>query len=121
MFDSAPMSSGALPKILSLFGTRPEVIKFAPVIRELENREFPTVNVTSAQHRELLFPLIDHFGLRIDHNLDVMREAQTLNGVSARVLEALDPILDSAKPDILLVQGDTTTAMTGALAAWNRV
>ena len=86
MFDSASVSSGALPKILSLFGTRPEVIKFAPVIRELENRGFSTVNVTSAQHRELLFPLIDHFGLRIDHNLDVMREAQTLNGIRFSIL-----------------------------------
>lgn len=120
MFESAHMSSGPLPKVLSLFGTRPEVIKFAPVIRELENRGFSTVNVNSAQHRDLLLPLIGHFGLRIDHNLDVMREAQTLNGVSARVLEGLDPILEAERPEVLLVQGDTTTAMAGALAAWNR-
>jgi len=107
-------------RVLSLFGTRPEAIKFAPVILELENRGFETVNINSAQHRDLLAPLIDHFGLRIDHNLEVMREAQSLNGIASRVLESLDPILETAQPDVVLVQGDTTTAMAGALAGWNR-
>ena len=107
-------------RVLSLFGTRPEAIKCAPVIRELERRGFGTVNVNSAQHRDLLDPLIKHFKLRIDHDLEVMREAQSLNGIASRVLEAIDPILENARPDVVLVQGDTTTAMAGALAAWNR-
>jgi UDP-N-acetylglucosamine 2-epimerase (non-hydrolysing) len=108
------------PVVLSLFGTRPEVIKFAPVIHELERRGVSTANVTSAQHRDLLYPLISYFDLRIDHDLEVMRPGQSLNGVSARVTEALDPILSGIQPDMVLVQGDTTTAMSGALAAWNR-
>jgi len=108
------------PVVLSLFGTRPEAIKFAPVIHELERQEVSTVNVTSAQHRDLLYPLISYFDLRIDHDLEVMRPGQSLNGVSARVTEALDPILNDKSPDMVLVQGDTTTAMAGALAAWNR-
>jgi len=108
------------PVVLSLFGTRPEAIKFAPVIHELERQEVSTVNVTSAQHRDLLYPLISYFDLRIDHDLEVMRPGQSLNGVSARVTEALDPILNEKSPDMVLVQGDTTTAMAGALAAWNR-
>ena len=108
------------PVVLSLFGTRPEVIKFAPVIHELERRGVSTVNVTSAQHRDLLYPLISYFDLRIDYDLEVMRPGQSLNGVSARVTEALDPILSQVQPDMVLVQGDTTTAMAGALAAWNR-
>lgn len=114
--------SGPTPprRVLSLFGTRPEAIKFAPVIQAMERRGFETINVNSAQHRDLLLPLIEHFQIRIDHSLDVMREGQTLNGVAARVLEALDPVLAECRPDALLVQGDTTTAMAGALAAWNR-
>lgn len=107
-------------KVLCLFGTRPEVIKFAPVIHELERRELMTLNVTSAQHRDLLYPLISYFDLRIDHDLEVMRPGQSLNGVAARVTETLDPILQDSAADLVLVQGDTTTALAGALAAWNR-
>ncbi len=116
----AASKKGRGPVVLSLFGTRPEAIKFAPVIHELERQEVSTVNVTSAQHRDLLYPLISYFDLRIDHDLEVMRPGQSLNGVSARVTEALDPILNDKSPDMVLVQGDTTTAMAGALAAWNR-
>ncbi len=112
--------SGRPLRVVSIFGTRPEVIKFAPVIRELESRNFDTVNVTTAQHRELIYPLVEHFDLRIDHDLAVMRQGQTLNGVASRVLDRLDPVLARHEPDVVLVQGDTTTAMTGALAAWNR-
>ena len=116
----AASKNGRGPVVLSLFGTRPEAIKFAPVIHELERQEVSTINVTSAQHRDLLYPLISYFDLRIDHDLEVMRPGQSLNGVSARVTEALDPILNDKSPDLVLVQGDTTTAMAGALAAWNR-
>ena len=109
-------------RVLILFGTRPEVIKLAPVIAQLELRgeQFATVNVTSAQHTDLLYPFIRCFGLRIDHNLQVMQKGQTPSQVCARVLESLDPILDRGRPDLILVQGDTTTAMAGALAGFHR-
>lgn len=109
-------------KVLTLFGTRPEVIKLAPVIRELEfqpNR-FETVNVSSSQHTDLLHPLIRDLELRIDHDLKVMQPNQTLSSLAARVLSALDPVLLEEKPDIVLVQGDTTTALAGAMAAFHR-
>ena len=109
-------------KIFTLFGTRPEVIKLAPVIHQLELRgdQFVSVNATSAQHTELLYPLVRLFNIRIDHDLEVMRKSQTPSQVCARVLEALDPILDRETPDLILVQGDTTTAMAGALAGFYR-
>lgn len=109
-------------KIFTLFGTRPEVIKLAPVIKQLElcGDRFVSVNATSAQHSELLYPLVRLFNIRIDHDLHVMRKSQTPSQVCARVLEALDPILDRETPDLILVQGDTTTAMAGALAGFYR-
>lgn len=108
--------------ILTLFGTRPEVIKMAPVVRELERRRdrFRSVVVTSAQHTDLLYPLANFFGLRLDHDLRVMEAGQTPASVCARVLTALDPILTQESPDLILVQGDTTTAMAGALLGFFR-
>jgi len=109
-------------KVLTLFGTRPEVIKLAPVIAELESRpeSFRTVNVSSSQHTDLLHPLIRDFGIRLDHDLKVMQPNQTLSSLAARVLSSLDPVLALEKPDVVLVQGDTTTALTGAMAAFHR-
>jgi UDP-N-acetylglucosamine 2-epimerase (non-hydrolysing) len=109
-------------KILTLFGTRPEIIKLAPVIRELERRRdhFTTVNVTSAQHTDLLYPFIGLFRIRVDYDLGVMREGQTPSHVCSRVLELLDPILVDEHPDLILIQGDTTTALAGALAGFHR-
>jgi UDP-N-acetylglucosamine 2-epimerase (non-hydrolysing) len=111
-----------MKRVLTLFGTRPEVIKLAPVLGELERRpdRFETVNVASSQHVELLHPFARHFGIRIDHDLDVMQEGQTPAEVASRVLAALDPLLARDRPDLVLVQGDTTTAMAGALAAFFR-
>ncbi len=111
-----------MSRILTMFGTRPEIIKLAPVIRALEARpdQFTTVNVCSGQHTDLLVPFLRRFALRTDHDLGVMREAQSLSGVAARVLEAIDPILAAETPDLVLVQGDTTTALAGALAAFHR-
>jgi UDP-N-acetylglucosamine 2-epimerase (non-hydrolysing) len=110
------------PRILTIFGTRPEVIKLAPVIRKLETfgEKLSTVNVTSAQHTDLLYPFTDFFQIRIDHNLKVMVSDQTPNQVCSRVLEAVDSILLKEDPTLVLVQGDTSTAMAGALAAFNR-
>jgi UDP-N-acetylglucosamine 2-epimerase (non-hydrolysing) len=109
-------------KVLTLFGTRPELIKVAPVIDALAARpdRFKTINVSSSQHTDLLKPLIADFDIRLDHDLKVMQPNQTLSSLSARVLTALDPILLAEKPDLLLVQGDTTTALAGALAAFHR-
>lgn len=113
---------GSPKKVLTLFGTRPEVIKLAPVIRDIESnfKSLRAVNVTSAQHTDLLYPFVKLFGIRIDHNLRVMEPGQTPNRVCSRVLDLLDPILVEEKPDLILVQGDTTTAMAGALAGFHR-
>jgi UDP-N-acetylglucosamine 2-epimerase (non-hydrolysing) len=109
-------------KILTLFGTRPEVIKLAPVVNALESLAdvFQTVNVSSSQHTDLLYPIIRSFALRVDHDLRVMQAGQTPTEVCARVLSALDPILAQEQPDMVLVQGDTTTALAGALAGFHR-
>jgi len=109
-------------KVLTLFGTRPEIIKLAPVIQQLESRAdaFQTFNVTSSQHTDLLYPFVRLFGIRIDRDLKVMRPNQTPNQVCSAVLAALDPILAQERPDLILVQGDTTTAMAGALAGFHR-
>ncbi|MGK0187883.1 MAG: UDP-N-acetylglucosamine 2-epimerase (non-hydrolyzing) [Verrucomicrobiales bacterium] len=105
---------------MSLFGTRPEIIKFAPVVRSIEAHGMKAINVFSGQHTDLAKPLIDFFNIRIDHNLAIMRDRQTLNGIVSRVTDALDEILMSENPDVVLVQGDTSTALAGALAAFNR-
>lgn len=109
-------------RVLSLFGTRPEVIKLAPVIRALERSQhgFETINVLSGQHADLVRPFLASFGLRVDHDLAVMAPGQTPSLVSSRVLAALDPLLERAAPHALLVQGDTSTALAGALAAFHR-
>src|SRR2546428_4577153 len=109
-------------KVLTVFGTRPEVIKLAPVIEQLEVQRdvFRTVNVTSAQHTDLLYPFVRMFGIRVDHDLHIMEPNQTPNQVCARVLARLDLILDEERPDLILVPGDPTTAMAGALAGFHR-
>ena len=109
-------------KVLSLFGTRPEVIKLAPVIRALEHpgRGFETVNVLSGQHADLVRPFLRTFAVRVDHDLGVMEPGQTPGLVCARVLAALDPLLKRTAPDAVLVQGDTSTALAGALAGFHR-
>ncbi|HXV82474.1 MAG TPA: UDP-N-acetylglucosamine 2-epimerase (non-hydrolyzing) [Candidatus Binatia bacterium] len=112
----------ARSKVLTIFGTRPEVIKLAPIIQRLERRnlEFETANISSGQHKDLLYPFLQLFGIRVDHDLQVMKLDQTPSQVCARVLAALDPILMATMPDLVVVQGDTTTAMSGALAAFHR-
>src|SRR3989442_8993555 len=109
-------------KVLTVFGTRHEVIKLAPVIEQLEVQRdaFRTVNVTSAQHTDLLYPFIHLFGIRVDHDLRTMVPNQTPSQVCARVLAGLDTLLSDERPDLILVQGDTTTAMAGALAGFHR-
>ncbi len=107
-------------KILVLFGTRPEVIKLAPIIHELEKRFFQTVIVSSSQHKDLLKPFLKMLKIETDFDLRVMKKDQTPSQVCARVLVKLDAVLEAEKPDLILVQGDTTTALAGALAGFNR-
>src|SRR6266571_9390569 len=109
-------------KVLTLFGTRPDVIKLAPVIEQLEAQRnaIQTVNVTSAQHTDLLYPFIRMFGIRVDHDLHIMEPHQSPSQVCARLLTRLDRLLTEEQPDLILVQGDTTTAMAGALAGFYR-
>lgn len=107
--------------VMTVFGTRPEVIKLAPVVRELENRKavFRAINVSSSQHTDLLYPFIRLFDLRIDYDLKVMSAGQTPNYVCSRVIAKIDPILAREKPSLVIVQGDTSTALGAALAAFH--
>ena len=106
-------------KVLSIFGTRPELIKLAPVLAELDRRaeQFRVVNVLTSQHTDLLEPFQRFFSVQIDHDLAAMSPGAGLNELCARVMAPLDPILSAESPDLVLVQGDTTSAMAGALAA----
>ncbi|MDH7516618.1 MAG: UDP-N-acetylglucosamine 2-epimerase (non-hydrolyzing) [Bacteroidota bacterium] len=107
---------------LFAFGTRPEAIKLAPVIRELERRkgEFRVTVCLTSQHRELLRQVTSFFGIEEDADLDVMIQDQTLEHVASAVLTRMVPVLERFKPDVLLVQGDTTTVFASALAAYYR-
>ncbi len=112
-------------KIVTLFGTRPEAIKLAPLIRQLEShpRTFELCNVASNQHTTLLAPFIKSLAIKVQHRLPANRSAKlqpTLNTTCARVIKMFDKILDLEEPDLVVVQGDTTTALAGALAAFNR-
>lgn len=109
-------------KILVLYGTRPEAIKMAPVVEALRRRadRFAVTVAAAAQHRAMLDQVQELFGLRPDVDLDLMRPDQTPNELAARAFAALDRVLAERAPDWLLVQGDTTTAMVGAFAAFHR-
>lgn len=111
-------------KVLTIFGTRPEAIKLAPVIAELGRRTdlFTSEVCVTAQHRAMLDQMLDTFHLTPDHDLDIMVPGQSSSQVTARAVEGLDRVIKDVKPDVVLVQGDTTTAFCGALAAfYNRV
>lgn len=107
--------------VLSLFGTRPEAIKMAPVLSVLQKEVGirSTVCVTG-QHREMLNSVLDFFGVQPNQSLDVMQQNQSLNGLFARILDAVDKTLQAQSPDVVLVHGDTTTAAACALAAFHR-
>ncbi len=106
-------------KVLLIFGTRPEAIKLAPVIKELEKRpEFKTKICVTAQHREMLDQVLHLFGIEPDWDLKLMRESQTLFDITASGLRGLEKVLKKEKPDVVLVQGDTTTAFVASLAAY---
>src|SRR5579862_1017826 len=107
-------------RVLSIFGTRPEAIKMAPVVRELERHPGEVVSrvLVTAQHRELLDEVLELFAVEPDYDLDVMRPGQSPTSVAAEVLRGLEPVLASERPDWVLVQGDTTTAAIGSIAAF---
>jgi UDP-N-acetylglucosamine 2-epimerase (non-hydrolysing) len=107
-------------KILTIFGTRPEAIKLAPVIKELERRNdvFVSKVCVTAQHREMLDPFLQLFGINPDWDLNIMQPNQSLFDVTAKALVKLKEVLEKEKPDLVLVQGDTTTTFTAALAAY---
>jgi UDP-N-acetylglucosamine 2-epimerase (non-hydrolysing) len=106
--------------VLTLFGTRPEVIKLAPVIHRLEQQaaSIRTINVSSGQHAELLYPFIKLFGINVHRDLKLMTVNQAPSKLCARICRELAEIVEEHSPDLILVQGDTTTALAGAYAGW---
>jgi UDP-N-acetylglucosamine 2-epimerase (non-hydrolysing) len=108
------------PKVMVVFGTRPEAIKMAPVVRALKryDGELHTVVVVTAQHRCMLDQMLGKFSITPDYDLDVMAPGQSLTEITVRVLSRLEAVILAEQPDLMLVQGDTTTAFVGGLAAF---
>lgn len=106
-------------KVLSIFGTRPEAIKMAPLVKELEKREeTESIVCVTAQHRQMLDQVLDTFDIKPDYDLNIMKSGQTLSQITARVLQGLEEIIQEVEPAIILVHGDTSTTFAGALAAF---
>lgn len=106
-------------KVMTVFGTRPEGIKMAPIIKELERREnVESVVCITAQHRQMLDPVLNLFNIKPDYDLNIFKPGQTLTEITTRALQGLEEVILKEKPDVLLVQGDTTTVFAGALAAF---
>lgn len=109
-------------KIMTVFGTRPEAIKMAPLIKAMQQRpaEFETITVVTAQHREMLDQVLEIFKITPDFDLNIMHKGQTLNEITTDVLQKLDQVIAEAEPDIILVHGDTTTTFAASVAAFYR-
>ena len=109
-----------MKKIMLVFGTRPEAIKMAPVVKELQRRSdsFNTIVTVTGQHRQMLDQVLDIFGITPDFDLDIMKQGQDLTDVTVRVLEGMRRVLAEAQPDTVLVHGDTSTSTAAALAAF---
>jgi len=106
-------------KVMSIFGTRPEAIKMAPLVKELEKREeIESIVCVTAQHREMLDQVLETFKITPDYDLNIMKQGQTLGDITIRALNGLESVIKECKPDIVLVHGDTTTTFAGALAAF---
>ncbi|EOS8062948.1 non-hydrolyzing UDP-N-acetylglucosamine 2-epimerase [Enterococcus faecium] len=106
-------------KIMTIFGTRPEAIKMAPLIKAIENDErFESIVTVTAQHRQMLDQVMDIFDLKADYDLNIMKDGQTLTDITSRVIKELDRVLVEAKPDIILVHGDTTTTFAASIAGF---
>ena len=111
-----------MKKVLLVFGTRPEAIKMCPLVKEFQkhSEEFETVVCVTGQHREMLDQVLQIFDVKPDYDLNIMKQGQDLYDVTARVLVGMRDILDTVKPDVVLVHGDTTTTMAAAMAAFYR-
>jgi len=107
-------------KVMTVFGTRPEAIKMAPIILAMQQRptEFTPITVVTAQHREMLDQVLDIFKIKPDYDLNIMKAKQTLSDITTRVLTKLDSIITEAAPDIVLVHGDTTTTFAASISAF---
>ncbi|WP_125583667.1 non-hydrolyzing UDP-N-acetylglucosamine 2-epimerase [Levilactobacillus cerevisiae] len=107
-------------KVMTVFGTRPEAIKMAPIILAMQQRpsEFTPITVVTAQHREMLDQVLEIFKIKPDYDLNIMRPQQTLSGITTRVLTHMDDVMTAAKPDIVLVHGDTTTTFAASVSAF---
>ena len=106
-------------KVMTVFGTRPEAIKMAPLVHALEQNEHTeSIVCVTAQHRQMLDQVLDIFNIKPDYDLDIMEQRQTLATITEKSLHGLDAVLEEAKPDIVLVHGDTSTTFAGALAAF---
>lgn len=106
-------------KVMTIFGTRPEAIKMAPLVKELENREeIESIVCVTAQHRQMLDQVLELFQIIPQYDLNIMKSKQSLTGITNRVLEGLEEIFEEVKPNMILVHGDTTTTFAGALAAF---
>lgn len=109
------------PTVLTVFGTRPEAIKVAPLVRAIESsKKLSSRTLVTAQHREMLDQVNALFGVVPDNDLNIMSSGQTLNEIGSRVIGELDVVLEKERPDAVLVQGDTTTVMGAAIAAFNQ-
>ncbi|WP_367881224.1 non-hydrolyzing UDP-N-acetylglucosamine 2-epimerase [Latilactobacillus curvatus] len=107
-------------KVMTVFGTRPEAIKMAPLVLALKERsdEFEAVTVVTAQHRQMLDQVLEIFKIKPDYDLDVMKQRQTLSEITSNVLMNLDKVIATEKPDIVLVHGDTTTTFAASISAF---
>ena len=113
--------SGIIPKVMVVYGTRPEAIKVAPVIKALEaDPNLEPIVVVTAQHREMLDQVNQVFEIEPDVDLNLMAHGQTLNSIAGSVISKIDEVLAEHEPDAVIVQGDTTTVMGAAIAAFNR-
>lgn len=118
---SPTLQSGEIKKILVVFGTRPEAIKMAPVVLELEKHGvFDTRLCVTAQHRQMLDSVLEIFKINPDYDLDIMKPGQSLGDVTSAILKGLDPVIAEFEPDMILVHGDTATTFASALAAYFR-
>ncbi len=108
-----------MKKVMVIFGTRPEAIKMAPLVKELQRREkIKTIVCVTAQHRQMLDQVLQTFQIVPDYDLDIMKKGQTLTQITSRVLTGLESVMQTEKPDLVLVHGDTSTTYSGALAAY---
>lgn len=108
-----------MKKVMSIFGTRPEAIKMAPLVKEIERRGgIKSIVCVTAQHRSMLDQVLEVFKIKPDYDLDIMRPGQTLGRITSKVLGGIEKVIEKEKPNLVLVHGDTTTAMAGALAAF---